>query len=106
VSGATSTTPVAHDARADSGSTPIADYRLLADCPLPATDQRMRWTIEAIARELTKDGLVLRYRNEAPSLAQAGEVERAEALFDRLAGYANDLGLLAGGIDKAREERG
>jgi GH15 family glucan-1,4-alpha-glucosidase len=32
---------------------------------LPATDPRMRATIEAIARDLTKDGLVLRYRNRA-----------------------------------------
>ena len=32
---------------------------------LPATDQRMRSTIEAIASDLTEDGLVLRYRNEA-----------------------------------------
>src|SRR5207248_7574065 len=31
---------------------------------LPATDERMRSTIEAIASELTEDGLVLRYRNE------------------------------------------
>ena len=35
-------------------------------------------------------------------LAQAGEVERAEALFDQLAGYANDLGLLAEEIDTGR----
>ncbi len=88
---------------------------------LPATDPRMRSTIEAIARELTEDGLVLRYRSEeglnadglhgeegtfvicsfwlVSCLARAGEVERAEALFDRLAGYANDLGLLAEEID-------
>ena len=32
---------------------------------LPATDERMRSTIDAIADELTDDGLVLRYRNEA-----------------------------------------
>src|ERR687891_588450 len=31
---------------------------------LPATDPRMRSTIEAIARDLTEDGLVLRYRAE------------------------------------------
>ena len=31
---------------------------------LPATDPRMRSTIEAIAGDLTEDGLVLRYRNE------------------------------------------
>src|SRR5439155_8894005 len=31
---------------------------------LPATDPRMRSTIEAVARDLTEDGLVLRYRNQ------------------------------------------
>ena len=89
---------------------------------LPADDERMRSTIEAIARDLTEDGLVLRYRNQAEGvnpdgltgeegtfvicsfwlvscLAKAGEIERAQALFDRLAGYANDLGLLAEEID-------
>src|SRR4051812_1581751 len=34
---------------------PIYDF-------LPATDPRMRSTIDAIARDLTEDGLVLRYR--------------------------------------------
>src|SRR5213079_2251896 len=84
---------------------------------LPATDPRMRSTIDAIADELTDDGLVLRYRNVeglnpdgltgeegtfvicsfwlVSCLAQAGEVERAQALFDQLVGYANDVGLLA-----------
>src|SRR4051794_16910985 len=32
---------------------------------LPATDPRMRSTIDAIARDLTEDGRVLRYRNQA-----------------------------------------
>ena len=81
---------------------------------LEASDERMRATIEAIARELTEDGLVLRYRNAeglnadglsgeegtfvicsfwlVSCLAKAGELDRAEALFDQLAGYANDLG--------------
>ena len=93
---------------------------------LPATDPRMRSTIEAIARDLTEDGLVIRYRNAAgpnpdglsgeegtfvicsfwlvSCLAQAGELERAEALFARLAGYANDLGLLAEEVDPASGE--
>jgi len=88
---------------------------------LPATDPRMRSTIDAIARDLTQDGLVLRYRNEeglnadgltgeegtfvicsfwlVSCLAQAGEVERAERLFAQLSGFANDLGLLAEEID-------
>jgi GH15 family glucan-1,4-alpha-glucosidase len=37
-------------------------------------------------------------------LARAGELERAEQLFDQLTGYANDLGLLAEEIDTARGE--
>jgi GH15 family glucan-1,4-alpha-glucosidase len=94
---------------------------------LPATDPRMRSTIEAVARELTEDGLVLRYRNQegvnadglsgeegtfvicsfwlVDCLAKAGEVDRAEALYDQLAGYANDLGLLAEEIDTATGEQ-
>jgi alpha,alpha-trehalase len=93
---------------------------------LPATDERMRSTIEAIARDLTEDGLVLRYRNTeglnadglegeegtfvicsfwlVSCLARAGEVERAEEMFDRLVGYANDLGLLAEEIDTENDE--
>jgi alpha,alpha-trehalase len=93
---------------------------------LPATDPRMRSTIDAIADELTEDGLVLRYRNVeglnadgltgeegtfvicsfwlVSCLAQAGEVERAQALFDQLVGYANDVGLLAEEIDTRNDE--
>ena len=93
---------------------------------LPATDERMRSTIDAIADDLTEDGLVLRYRNEAglnadgltgeegtfvicsfwlvSALAKAGEIERAERLFDKLVSYANDLGLLAEEIDTATGE--
>jgi GH15 family glucan-1,4-alpha-glucosidase len=37
-------------------------------------------------------------------LARAGEIDRAEKLFDRLAGYANDLGLLAEEIDTSNGE--
>jgi GH15 family glucan-1,4-alpha-glucosidase len=88
---------------------------------LPATDERMRSTIDAIAAHLTEDDLVLRYRNQqglnadglsgeegtfvicsfwlVSALAKAGEIDRAQALFDKLAGYANDLGLLAEEID-------
>src|SRR5215207_4882267 len=94
---------------------------------LPATDPRMRSTIEAIARDLTEDGLVLRYRAQeglnadglsgeegtfvicsfwlVSCLAQAGEIDRAEALFEQLAGYANDLGLLGEEIDTANGEQ-
>jgi len=94
---------------------------------LPATDERMKSTIDAIADELTEDGLVLRYKNEdglnadglsgeegtfticsfwlVAGLAQAGEVARAEELFEQLTGYANDLGLLAEEIDTANREQ-
>ena len=34
----------------------------------------------------------------------AGEIERAESLFDQLVGYANDLGLLAEEVDTASGE--
>jgi alpha,alpha-trehalase len=93
---------------------------------LPATDERMRSTIDAIAEELTDDGLVLRYRNDeglnadgltgeegtfvicsfwlVSALAKAGEVDRAEKLFDKLVSCANDLGLLAEEIDTVAGE--
>ena len=94
---------------------------------LPATDPRVRSTIEAIARDLTEGGLVLRYRNEeglnadgllgeegtfvicsfwlVSCLALAGEIDRAEKLFAQLSGYANDLGLLAEEIDTEMGEQ-
>jgi alpha,alpha-trehalase len=94
---------------------------------LPADDPRMKSTIDAIADDLTEGGLVLRYRNSAEGanadglageegtfvicsfwlvscLAKAGELERAQALFDQLVGYANDVGLLAEEIDTATGE--
>jgi len=94
---------------------------------LPATDERMKATIDAIADDLTQDGLVLRYRNDeglnadgltgeegtfvicsfwlVSALAKAGELDRAERLFQQLTGYANDLGLLAEEIDTANGEQ-
>jgi alpha,alpha-trehalase len=88
---------------------------------LPAGDPRMRSTIDAIADDLTDDGLVLRYRNRegmnadglegeegtfvictfwlVSALALAGEVERAESLFNQLVSCANDVGLIAEEID-------
>src|SRR5439155_7822538 len=99
---------------------PILDF-------MPATDERMKSTIDAIADELTEDGLVLRYKNEeglnadglsgeegtfticsfwlVACLAPAGGVERAQELFDRLRRYANDLGLLAEEIHTAKNEQ-
>lgn len=94
---------------------PIVDF-------LPATDARMRATIEAIADRLTDEhGFVFRYLNEdglpggegtfgictfwlAECLARAGEIERARVLFDRMASCANDVGLLAEEVDPATGE--
>jgi alpha,alpha-trehalase len=89
---------------------------------LPATDERMRATIEAIADRLTDDrGFVYRYLADdglpggegtfgictfwlAECLARAGEHERAATLFDLMAGCANDVGLLAEEVDPATGE--
>jgi GH15 family glucan-1,4-alpha-glucosidase len=80
---------------------------------LPADDPRMLATIDAVDRHLTDDrGLVYRYRAAdglpgeegtfllctfwlAHALALAGQTERARTIFDRAAGFATDLGLLA-----------
>jgi alpha,alpha-trehalase len=89
---------------------------------LPATDPRMRSTIEAIAERLTDErGLVYRYLAEdglpgqegtfllctfwlAQAWALAGEVARAREVFERAAGYANDVGLLAEEVDPSTGE--
>lgn len=83
---------------------------------LPATDPRVRNTIEAVQRELTQDGFVLRYRagkNKSDGLPGAegvflpcsfwladclhliGRTDEARELFERLLGLRNDLGLLS-----------
>jgi len=94
---------------------------------LPASDPRMRATIDAIASDLTDDGLVVRYRSDAGAnadglsgeegtfvicsfwlvacLAQLGEVTRAAELFDRVTAYSNDVGLLAEEIDTRNGEQ-
>ena len=84
---------------------------------LPATDERFVSTVEAIRRELTVDGLVLRYRSRedgavdglppgegvflpcsfwlADVLALQGKFDEARELFERLLDLRNDVGLLA-----------
>lgn len=82
---------------------------------LPAEDPRVIGTVEAIERELTVDGLARRYETEsgvdglageegtflvcsfwlADALAMIGATDRATALYERLLGLANDVGLLA-----------
>jgi GH15 family glucan-1,4-alpha-glucosidase len=84
---------------------------------LPATDPRMRATIDATADRLTDErGLVYRYRSHdglageegtfllctfwlAHALALAGETERARATCEVAISYANDVGLLAEEVD-------
>ncbi|MGH2933197.1 MAG: glycoside hydrolase family 15 protein [Gaiellaceae bacterium] len=82
---------------------------------LPASDARVRATIEAVERELVVDGFVLRYRSDqgvdglppgegvflpcsfwlVDCLELVGRHDDAYALFERLLSLANDVGLLA-----------
>jgi GH15 family glucan-1,4-alpha-glucosidase len=82
---------------------------------LPATDERMRATVEAVARNLTTDGLVRRWADDPAGfvlcsfwlvscLVSAGEMDRAAAIFERTCARSNDLGLFAEQIDLATGE--
>ena len=91
---------------------------------LPPTDPRVQSTVAAIQQRLTAGGLVYRYLPaETPdglagdeatfalcsfwlvdNLALAGRIDEARALFEQVAGYANDVGLLAEEIDPATGE--
>jgi GH15 family glucan-1,4-alpha-glucosidase len=82
---------------------------------LPASDPRVRGTIAAIEKYMMRDGFVLRHDPReisdekqpiegaflacslwlADAHVLAGEIGKAQALFDRVVGVANDLGLLA-----------
>jgi GH15 family glucan-1,4-alpha-glucosidase len=82
---------------------------------LPADDPRMLSTVAAIEKDLTWDGLVLRYQTHAgkdglpgheatflicsfwlaDNYAMVGRLDDAVALFNRLVALCNDLGLLA-----------
>jgi alpha,alpha-trehalase len=86
---------------------------------LPAQDERILATVNAIAEELTEDGLVLRYRTEhtddglageegsfticsfwlVSALCEIGELDRARLLCEKLISYASPLGLYAEEID-------
>lgn len=83
---------------------------------IDANEPRMAATVTAIERELTEDGLLLRYRHDKESAASAGPGEgtflacsfwlahvqflqgrtnEAHALFNRLLSLSNDVGLLS-----------
>jgi GH15 family glucan-1,4-alpha-glucosidase len=86
---------------------------------LPPEDPRIRATVNAIAEELTLDGLVLRYKVEetddglsgeegtfticsfwlVSALVEIGELDRARKLCERLLSYASSLRLYAEEID-------
>jgi GH15 family glucan-1,4-alpha-glucosidase len=78
-------------------------------------------TIEAVRTTLERDGLLYRYRSDdglaggegafllcsfwlLDCLIHAGRLDEAEAMLDRLLGYANDVGLLAEEVDPASGE--
>jgi len=94
---------------------------------LPIDDERVVSTIEAIERELMRDGFVLRYRPEpkvdglpgsegvflpcsfwlADCLHLMGRTEEARELFERLLKLRNDLGLLSEEYDpRAKRQLG
>jgi GH15 family glucan-1,4-alpha-glucosidase len=92
---------------------------------LPGDDERVSGTIDAVWRELGRDGFVSRYSTAVTNdglpgdegqflacsfwlvnaLARNGRVDEARTLFERLIGLANDLGLLAEEYDVARRRQ-
>jgi GH15 family glucan-1,4-alpha-glucosidase len=92
---------------------------------LPGTDERVTGTIDAVWRELGRDGFVSRYSTAETddglagdegqflacsfwlvnALARNGRVDEARGLFERLVGLSNDLGLLAEEYDVARQRQ-
>jgi GH15 family glucan-1,4-alpha-glucosidase len=99
------------------GSEPLDASLLLIPAVgfLPFDDPRVVGTVEAIERELCVDGFVLRYPTDesedglppgegaflpctfwlVDALVGIGRREEAEALFERLLGLCNDVGLLS-----------
>jgi pentatricopeptide repeat protein len=92
---------------------------------LPGDDDRVTGTIDAVWRELGRDGFVSRYSTAETddglpgdegqfmacsfwlvnALARNGRVEDARALFERMIGLSNDLGLLAEEYDVTRRRQ-
>jgi GH15 family glucan-1,4-alpha-glucosidase len=106
----------------ESYGSPLLDASLLL-LPsvgfLPPSDPRIRGTLEAIERHMMRDGFVLRHDPReisdeiqpiegaflactlwlADAFVLAGEIDKAQKLFDRVMAVANDLGLLAEEFD-------
>jgi GH15 family glucan-1,4-alpha-glucosidase len=92
---------------------------------LPGTDERVTGTIDAVWRELGRDGFVSRYSTAetddglsgdegqflacsfwlVSALARSGRAEEARTLFERLVGLTNDIGLLAEEYDVSRRRQ-
>jgi GH15 family glucan-1,4-alpha-glucosidase len=92
---------------------------------LPPSDGRVAGTVAAIQRELCEDGFVRRYAGDslgevdglpggegvflpcsfwlADNLLLQGRTDEGRALYERLSGLANDVGLLAEEYDVARK---
>jgi GH15 family glucan-1,4-alpha-glucosidase len=94
----------------------MASYGFLAP-----DDPRFVATVSAIRRELSRDGLMFRYKNDddfgtptssftvcsfwlVKALWQTGERDEAVRLFERLLGYANRLGLFSEDLDFTTKE--
>jgi GH15 family glucan-1,4-alpha-glucosidase len=92
---------------------------------LPGHDERVTGTIDAVSRELGRDGFVSRYSTAqtddglpgdegqflacsfwlVTALALNGRVDEARSLLERLIGLSNDLGLLAEEYDVGRRRQ-
>jgi GH15 family glucan-1,4-alpha-glucosidase len=92
---------------------------------LAGSDERVTGTIDAVSRELGRDGFVSRYSTDqtddglpgdegqflacsfwlVSALAANGRPDEARVLFERLVGLTNDLGLLAEEYDVGRSRQ-
>ena len=106
-------------AQALDGMMPDASNLLLPTIGLvDARDPRFLSTLDAYRDRLVDNGLMLRYRNDddfgettsafticsfwwSVALAQAGRIEEAMEVFERVTAFANPLGLMSEDIDPA-----
>jgi GH15 family glucan-1,4-alpha-glucosidase len=92
---------------------------------LPASDPRIRGTIAAVETHMMRDGFVLRHDPReiseekqpiegaflactlwlADAYVLAGDLDKAQVLFDRVAALANDVGLLAEEYDSVAKRQ-